>query len=134
MLKKPVSGIEKPPLLENRTILAVDNEPQTLNAVVQLLQSWGATVLSASSLEEIQLLKRQTVDLMLLDYHLDKGHTGIDVARYIRSHWRQDIPGVLNSANRSEDTRLEAAEADLHFLPKPLKPAAFKRLLRQLDF
>ncbi len=118
-------------LLKGKRVLVVENEVNTLEAVSQLLESWGASVVAAQNLQDA-LRHADGIDMMLLDYHLDNGETGIDVARAIHKTRTAEIPGILNSANRGEQIRLEAAEAALYYLPKPLKPAAFKRLIRQL--
>ncbi|MCC2616051.1 hybrid sensor histidine kinase/response regulator [Aestuariibacter halophilus] len=112
-------------------ILVCDNEPQTLNAVSALLQEWGAQVTAISGVEEAQQLAGAP-DLMLLDYHLHHGQTGVEVADVIRRKFNLPVPGILNSADRTESIRSAATNADLHYLPKPLKPAAFKRLCKQL--
>lgn len=117
-------------LLKGKQVLVVENEEHTLDAVSQLLQSWGARVLAARNVADA-VVHANSIDLMLLDYHLDNGETGIQVAHAIRQRRQDSVPGVLNSANRGEQIRLEATEANLYYLPKPLKPAAFKRLIRQ---
>ena len=43
-----------------------------------------------------------------------------------------NIPGVLSSADRSEEVRNQAIDAQLHYLPKPIKPAALKRFIKQM--
>lgn len=118
-------------LLDKLTVLVVENEQQTLHAITQLLESWGANVLQASSIKESEKIDSQ-IDLMLLDYHLDAGETGIQVACHLRAKSKRYIPGILNSADRTEKTRNEASKADLYFLPKPLKTPVFKHLLRQI--
>lgn len=118
-------------LLDKLTVLVVENEQHTLQAITQLLQSWGALVLQASSINESEQIDSH-IDLMLLDYHLDGGETGIQVASHVRAKFKRKIPGILNSADRSEKTRNEASRAELHFLPKPLKPPVFKHLIRQI--
>lgn len=119
-------------LLNGKTILVVENETRTLAAVTQLLESWGAMVKPARNLQNA-LDQSSDIDLMLLDYHLEDGETGVQVAQQVRSKLNRQVVGVLNSANRGEQIRAEATEADLHYLPKPLKPAAFKRLIRQFN-
>ena len=73
---------------------------------------------------------------MILDYQLDHGETGIDVARTIRRKFATNekaiLPGILNSARQDEDIRQLAINEQLHYLPKPLKPIALKRLIKQL--
>ena len=117
-------------LLEGRRILVIENDEQISSAMEALLADWGAQVMVARTCEEALALN-SIPDLMLVDYHLDHGETGINVVRHLREHWQQAVPGILNTANRHDGVRDEAREAGLLYLPKPLKPAALKRLLRQ---
>lgn len=141
------------PLL-NKRVLIVDNEPQILDALQRLLADWGATVIAAADCQSALALLKQPVDLMILDYQLDHGETGIDVAHAIRQNFPLNVnqssmgkvpnstletnrippslPGILNSARQDEDIRQLAIDAQLHYLPKPLKPIALKRLIKQL--
>jgi Na+/proline symporter/signal transduction histidine kinase/CheY-like chemotaxis protein len=127
-----VSHKENNLLLTGKRILIVDNEMQILSAMSQLFESWGATVIAATDAESALVQCEEAVDLMLLDYHLDHGATGIQVGQKLREKWQKTVPGILNSANIGDDVREQAISNQLHFLPKPLKSAALKRLIRQL--
>ena len=117
-------------LLDNQAILVIENDEQISTAMMALLSDWGARVMVAKTTAEAIALE-EVPDLMLVDYHLDHGETGINVVKQLREHWQQAVPGILNTANRHDGVRDEAREAGLLYLPKPLKPAALKRLLRQ---
>jgi len=118
--------------LTGKRILIVDNEVQILSAMSHLLTSWGASVISATDLPSADAQCEKAVDLMLLDYQLDNGATGVQLAQTLREKWQKAVPGILNSANISDEVREQAISNKLHFLPKPLKSAALKRLIRQL--
>ena len=117
-------------LLGGQRILVIENDEQISSAMEALLADWGAQVMVAKTCDEALALN-SIPDLMLVDYHLDHGETGINVVRQLREHWQRPVPGILNTANRHDGVRDEAREANLLYLPKPLKPAALKRLLKQ---
>lgn len=127
--RQPITS-DNAPLLANRFVLVIENDEQISAAMTQLLEDWGATVSVSRSFEEAKDIT-PVPDLMLVDYHLDHGETGIQAASRLREMWQYDVPGILNTANRHDGVRDEAREAGLHYLPKPLKPAALKRLLKQ---
>ena len=127
--RQPITS-DSAPLLANRFVLIIENDEQISAAMTQLLEDWGATVSVSRSFEEAKDIT-PVPDLMLVDYHLDHGETGIQAASRLRELWQYDVPGILNTANRHDGVRDEAREAGLHYLPKPLKPAALKRLLKQ---
>lgn len=120
-------------LLKGKILLIIENDLQILEAISQLFSSWGAQVLTASDLKHAKEICPSPPDLMLLDYHLDHGNTGVEAAMALCEYWQSQVPGILNSADRSEEIRRQAIGAHLHFLPKPIKPAALKRLIKQLN-
>ncbi|MFQ3237094.1 MAG: Na+/proline symporter/signal transduction histidine kinase [Paraglaciecola sp.] len=128
----PVLQSDSHLLLINKRVLIVDNNAQILSAMDTLFSGWGATVLVAKDLHNAMAQCTTPIDLMLLDYQLDQGATGIDVSQAIRQRFPLPIVGILSSANQSDDVREQAIAEHLHFLPKPLKPAALKRLIKQL--
>jgi Na+/proline symporter/signal transduction histidine kinase len=125
------STITTVPLLSSRKVLVLENDEQIIQAIVTLLEDWGAKVVVARNQSEALLVSPEPPDFMLVDYHLDHGETGINVVNVLRQHWRFPVPGILNTANRQEGVREEAQEAQLWYLPKPLKPAVLKRLLKK---
>ncbi|MBU2428776.1 MAG: response regulator, partial [Gammaproteobacteria bacterium] len=117
-----------------KRILLMDNEPQLLNAVAELLRSWQCEVLAISQPSEAIALLQQgpAPDLLLFDYHLDQGATGVDVATQLQQHFSVQAPVVIHSADQQQQTRDHALNAGFHFMLKPLKAATLKRLLQRL--
>ena len=71
-------------------------------------------------------------DLLLFDYHLDAGATGVEVAVQLQQHFGVQAPVVIHSADQQQSTRDAAMNAGFHFMLKPLKEASLKRLLQRL--
>jgi Na+/proline symporter/signal transduction histidine kinase len=117
-----------------KRILLLDNEPQLLSAVAELLRSWQCEVLAISQPSEaLQLVQRGLLpDLLLFDYHLDQGATGVEVATQLQQHFAVQCPVVIHSADQQQQTREHALNAGFHFMLKPLKAANLKRLLQRL--
>jgi Na+/proline symporter/signal transduction histidine kinase/CheY-like chemotaxis protein len=115
-------------------ILLMDNETVLLQAVSQLLQSWHCEVQAVNSPNEALAAVQQGFkpDLMLFDYHLDHGATGVEVAIQLAEHFGISAPVVINSADQSGDIRQHALNAGFHFMLKPLKEVSLKRLLQRL--
>lgn len=121
---------EAPPALPNSgTALVLDNEPSVREAMRELLEGWGwRVVLTANEDDARQQLAAQHVDLLLLDYHLDFGETGLDA-------WRSfglDIPTILITADRDQAIQARIEAEGLMLLHKPLRPLALRSLLRRL--
>lgn len=117
-----------------KTVLLLDNDSQLANAVSALLRSWDCQVLVAG--EPAQALhwvqQQQPIDLLLFDYHLDRGVTGVEVAQQLLAHFSLTAPVLIHSADQQQQTRDHALNAGFHFMLKPLKPANLKRLLHRL--
>jgi Na+/proline symporter/CheY-like chemotaxis protein/nitrogen-specific signal transduction histidine kinase len=116
-------------------VLCIDNDEKILSGMQALLSGWGAQVLTARSAREaVKLLKRMSVmpGVMLVDYHLDDG-IGLAAVAEIRWKFGDHIPAVLITADRSGEVAVAAKNAGIRILHKPLKPAALRALLAQLN-
>ncbi|ASG65069.1 sodium:proline symporter [Idiomarina piscisalsi] len=127
---KPQEAVENSKPLYGMTVLVIDNDKQVLEATSQLMEDWGANVESASGMDDIQ--HSIECDLILADYHLDDGLTGINVVKQLRARWNTQTPAIINSADPNESLREEALEVNAYFIPKPLKTGALKRLIRRV--
>lgn len=116
------------------TILVLDNEPLALAALAALLERWGHRVLPAASGAEAEALvaAHPPPALLLVDYHLDDGESGIAVAARLRARWNAELPCVVITADPTREARDAAAEQGHALLQKPVKPAALRALLQRL--
>ena len=119
-------------LLKDKVVVVIENDEDTIEAVSHLLRSWGATVYAFDKTEDALSLCPKYPDLLFLDYHFNNGATGSQAAAALRKKWQICIPAVLSSADRTEEVRKQAIDAQLHYLPKPIKPAALKRFIKQV--
>lgn len=118
------------------TLVCVDDDQENLNALRALLEKWDCTVETFTSSDTVLEYARSHArpDGMLLDYQLsDDEHDGLTLASALREHWGEAISGALVTAMRDDGVRKEARACGLHFLAKPIKPAALKALLKHLQ-
>jgi PAS domain S-box-containing protein len=119
-----VSGPESAPLsiAVGGRILIVDDEPAVVDATRMLLKVEGFDVLTAASVDEALACVNQSgkaLDLLITDYHLRGGITGLDVIRSIRDLVHTDIPVILVSGDTSDAIVLDDLK-DIGFLTKPV--------------
>lgn len=101
-------------------ILIVDDEPTVVDATAMLLKLEGFDVLTAASeYEALECVSTQTPDLLIVDYHLRAGTTGVDVIRSIRNKVSASVPVVLVSGDTSNAIVLNDLD-DTSFLTKPV--------------
>jgi Na+/proline symporter/signal transduction histidine kinase len=119
--------------LTDTSILCIDNEEAILQGMHALLSEWGCVVATATDYEEaIDLLKGDFgyPDLILADYHLEET-TGISVYEKLLGEINKSIPGVLITADRSEEVKKLAEKSGLSLLNKPVRPAALRALVTE---
>lgn len=119
--------------LTGTTVLCIDNEPAILEGMAALLEEWGCEVATAQNFDDANVYLNGAFglpDLILADYHLDST-TGIEVYDTLISTLKKSIPGILITADRSEEVKLLAENAGLVVLNKPVKPAALRALVSQ---
>jgi Na+/proline symporter/signal transduction histidine kinase len=115
-------------------VLAIDNEPDVLNALCVLLEGWGCSVLAAVSGAEAGARLRGASaepDVILADYHLD-GTTGLEAVRSLRTALRVQPPVVVITADHSAEVQRAIRAHGYALLRKPLKAAALRALMHQL--
>ena len=119
--------------LDNRVrVLVVDNDNAVMRGMQSLLDGWHCEVLAAGNVRDAEILADGTApDLLLLDYHLDGGDTGLALLERLRERLG-DVPAIVISADHGEDLRQAVAEAGALLLHKPLKPLALKSLMARL--
>lgn len=105
-------------MIENRTVLLVDDEAQVRKVLRAGLTAQGANVIDVQSGEEaLEVLRNKTVDLVLLDMNMP-GMGGLEACRAIRGGW--DVPVIVVSVCDTEREKIEVLDAGADdFVPKP---------------
>jgi len=108
------------PVQRTGLILVVDDEEAVLEATSMLLKIEGFDVLTAASEEQaMDSIAGRTPDLIVTDYHLREGATGVEVIHSIREHTSTRVPVVLVSGDTSDAIVLKDLD-DTGFLTKPV--------------
>ena len=111
--------------LAAKLVVVIDDDPLILEATGGLLQSWGCCVVTAQSCEEalVRLAKTQAgrrPDVIMSDYRLSRGLTGVDAIERLRSAFPNPIPALLISADATCSARCEVGSRGYHLLYKPV--------------
>nr|WP_306287689.1 PAS-domain containing protein [Pseudoalteromonas sp. WY3] len=112
-------------------IWLLDNDKNVLDALKQLLQNWGCEIATATNLAELEQLKASVAlpQLLIIDYQLDDGVTGLEV---LNKALLTNLPVIVNTANHDESIREQVLDAGYPLLYKPLKAPALKRMIKRL--
>ena len=107
------------------TVLMVEDEVLVRMAVADYLRHCGYRVLEAKTGEEAQAILRagELVEILFSDVDLGSGINGLDLARWVREHFR-DVRIILTSGVM----RMTEAMRDLCDLPPLNKPYGYDTL------
>ncbi|SIQ26280.1 PAS domain S-box-containing protein [Marinobacterium stanieri] len=121
--------------LQGARIWMVDNDASICDGMATLLGGWGCEVVTAYGLEDLQQqvsIGQAELDLLIADYHLDNGETGIDLVREVLQQ-RVEVPPVLMiTANYSNDLKQEVKQQGYLLMNKPIRPLKLKATLGHL--
>jgi two-component system, sensor histidine kinase len=124
--------------LEGRLFLVVEDEAAVREGLVVLLQAWGARVVAFESIELLHHWLRapsaEAPDLMLVDYRLQEGHTGIEALVAVRSRFaspagERRIPAILITGSSLVGHEDEAVTHEYHLLIKPVLPGKLRAMI-----
>jgi two-component system, sensor histidine kinase len=110
----------------------VDDERAVVEGMRQLMQQWGFKVISGASAEEVigELANcPQLPDILICDYRLRAGETGVNVIRSLQSSVRREVPAIIISGDTAPERLREADASGFHLLHKPVRPAKLRALL-----
>lgn len=103
-------------------ILVVDDEPDIVEATTMLLELEGFECMSATSLETLEtvLSKKSFVpDVLVSDFHLRRGETGLQIIDAARRQYGDGLPAILVSGDTTNRNMIQGRE-NITFLTKPV--------------
>jgi CheY-like chemotaxis protein len=116
-------------------IVVIDDEVAILDATWRLLSSWGHKVIAAGDAEAaVAALESagETPDLILSDYRLSGGLTGIEAIARLRSVFGEGVPAVLITGDTAPDRLSEAHQRGFLLLHKPLSKGRLRATIGNL--
>lgn len=115
-------------------LLVAEDHPVNLKYLNLLIDRMGhEAVFCENGFEALQILNRESFDVVLLDYHMPV-LDGIATTREIRAlpSPASEVPVIMVTADVVNDTRQLAMDAGVtQFAPKPLQEADLRRALRR---
>ena len=68
-------------------------------------------------------------DLVITDYRLEEGVTGVDVIRGLREHFGQRLPAIVVTGSMMSGFEREAQDDRYHVLVKPVVPNKLRAMI-----
>lgn len=129
-----------PQELNGAFVVVIDDEADVRAGMESLLHEWQCLVITAScGNDAVKQLRRheRTPDLIISDYQLLNGETGLDAIRLVHQSLQQAVPAVLITGDVRPDRLREANNQGFALLHKPVEPdklqSAMVEALRQAN-
>jgi signal transduction histidine kinase len=115
-------------------VLLIEDDRQSAQALRGLLDSWGCIVAVAEGLQGAQLTVSGgfNPDLILSDFRLRAGESGLQSLQRLRSSLRHSVPACLMSGDTDPALIQACRDVGLPLLHKPVRPAKLRTLMRRL--
>jgi len=118
-----------------KLIVVIDDDALVLDAMRGLLRGWGCRVVTAETENEVLASlasDNRGPDLVISDFRLGDGKTGIEIIRRLRSAFGALIPAFLITGDIAPERLREARASGFHLLHKPVSPMALRAMVNQL--
>lgn len=105
--------------MKDHKILIVEDESLTRESLKKILAELGfnRVIACANGYEAIDIVRQETVDLIIMDISLGEKLDGIDTAKLLKNN----TPLIYISATKNDDTFARISETNSYgFLAKPL--------------
>ena len=122
-------------MVRRKTAVVIDDAPLVLEGMGGLLRNWGFHVVVAKSYNQalVHLAKQnERPSLIVSDYHLPDGRSGIEVIEQIRDAFGTPIPAFLVSGDTGPELLRRARAKGYLLLHKPVSPMRLRVVLSQL--
>jgi signal transduction histidine kinase/CheY-like chemotaxis protein len=120
---------------DRKLVVLIEDDPFVLEGMGGLFRSWGYHLLIAGT--DNKAVAGVTdgdsqPDLIVSDYHLPGGKTGIDVIEGLRRAFSAKIPAFLVSGDTSPELLRQARAGGYHLLHKPVDPMTLRAMVAQV--
>jgi two-component system, sensor histidine kinase len=120
--------------LQGRFIVVVEDEMAVREGLVVLLQAWGALVEAFDTVHAVEQWlasnNAQQPDLLLVDYRLPEGRTGVDAMVALRKRFAPTkLPAIMITGSSLGGHETEAVTHDYHLLIKPVLPNKLRAMI-----
>ena len=116
------SGLTGANLGSGLTLLVIDDDPCVRKGIEMALECYGYAVLAAEDeTRAIELLDRQgsPPHLIIADYRLGPGRTGVEVAQSICDRWATPVPAVILTGDTRPERIQQVLATGFAILHKP---------------
>ena len=121
--------------LDHKFIVVVEDEPAVRGGLEVLLKGWGAQVASFETVAASSAWAQgadpvaQRPDLLVVDYRLEQGRTGVEAIHALREKFGASVPAIMVTGSTMTGHEAEAQQHDFHLLVKPVVPNKLRAMI-----
>jgi signal transduction histidine kinase/CheY-like chemotaxis protein len=132
----PIAAVAALDVAVGKVIAVIDDDPLALDGMSGLLRTWNCNVIAGRSANEVLLRlggsDRPVPDLIISDFQLSDGITGLQVIEQLRAKLGTPIPAFLVSGDIGPATQKVARDGGYHLLHKPVDPMSLRALINRM--
>jgi len=115
--------------------VVIDDERFVLEGLRAMLEDWGCQVVAEAD-DDAALARLEAEGiipgLLICDYRLSGGRTGVDVIRRLRERYGVELPAVLLTGDTGLQVDMERLGKGVRIVRKPVSPREFRRLIAEI--
>ena len=121
--------------LDGKLIVIVEDEPAVREGLEVLLRGWGASIAAFDSVGATRAWAASAnaesirPTLVIADYRLDQGETGVDAIEALRTRFGPGLPAIVVTGSSMTGHDREALEHNFHLLIKPVLPNKLRAMI-----
>ena len=132
---KAVAPAEDIMSIDGVKLLIIDDDKFSRSGISEITKHWGCEVEAVSSADTALALINSNAfrpDIIISDYRLGDGKTGVQAIAAVRALLGESIPATLISGDTGNDLTDKAKKAGLPVLHKPVSPAKLRSMTQFL--
>jgi signal transduction histidine kinase/ActR/RegA family two-component response regulator len=131
----PVLAPAQDSVLAGAFIVVIDDDPDSRFATEAIFKSWRCHVIACRGGNAVRHALSQHLrqpDLIVADYWLDDGETGLTIIQELREDAEMRIPAIILTADPDMALTVSATARDIAFLQKPANAQRIRRTVMEL--
>jgi len=133
----PITESDASALTTNVSILIIDDEDAIRTGLSMALESKGYKTYASSggdydAYTPMFSESNTYPDIIIADFRLQNGHTGIQEIKYLRTLFNRKTPSILLTGDIAPDRLNEAQQSGMPVLHKPIDVAEITRTIESL--
>ena len=120
-------------IARGKLVVVIDNDVRVLEGMGGLLRNWGCRVVTAATPEAAlrgvsRIGRKARPDLIISDYHLNDGQSGITAIAKLREAYGA-VSAFVMSGDTAPERLHEARESGHYLLSKPVQPIRLRAMI-----